>query len=311
MPCVKPLNGYVAENGGWQGIKPDDRAPIKMRVPCGQCLGCRIDRRKQWGARIMHEASEYRDNSFLTLTYRDKIQCNKHQLKHGFHMPESGSLVKSHHQKFMKRLRHHYPDRRIRYYQCGEYGDETNRPHYHSCLFNLSFHDEQLYSQNHGNPLFTSETLENLWGYGFATVGDLTYESAQYVAGYVLAKVTGARADDHYHRIDERGNSYWLQPEYATMSTGAKKGDGIGAAWFKTYHEDVFPDQDMPVPGVGIVRGIPRYYGDLYADISPAGMAEVTKLRKQFAASHPERYTQQALDSQHKIYKANIKERQL
>ncbi len=259
----------------------------------------------------MHEASLYRVNSFLTLTYRDESQCTEEQKENGLHVPSNGSLVKSHHQKFMKRLRKHYGNRRIRYYQCGEYGDENNRPHYHSCLFNVAFDDEQLYSENYGNPLFTSQTLEQLWGYGFATVGNLDPSSASYVAGYVLKKITGKQAHDHYLRYDENGNAYWLEPEYATMSTGTKKGDGIGAAWLKNYHEDVFPHNDMPVPGLGVVRGVPRYYEELQADINPQSLEEAKRIRSEFARSHPELFTPQHLHSQYLIYKANQRKREL
>lgn len=247
----------------------------------------------------MHEASLYDTNSFLTLTYSDE------------HLPKDGSLVKKHHQDFMKRVRKQFPNRRIRYYQCGEYGDENNRPHYHSCLFNLSFNDEQLYSEYHGNTLYTSQTLEDLWGHGFCTIGNLTFESASYVAGYILKKITGARADDHYLRHDEYGVAYWVQPEYSTMSTGNKKGDGLGADWLRTYHEDCYPSDDLPVPGVGVTRGVPRYYDALMEDISPGALADTIRIRRTFAAAHPELFTKEHLNSQYLIYKAKMKERTL
>ncbi len=258
----------------------------------------------------MHEASQYRDNSFLTLTYRDKSECTQKQRQKRLHLPETTSLVKSHHQKFIKRLRQAFPDRKLKYYHCGEYGDENNRPHYHSAIFNLRFNDEQLYSQNHGYPLLTSETLDQLWGYGFATIGDLSFESASYVAGYILKKITGKRADDHYLRYDEYGQAYWLVPEYATMSTGHKAGEGIGATWFKTYHEDVFPSDDLPIPGVGIVRGIPRYYETLMEDINPTALEDAKTIRAKFAQSHPELYTPEHRNSQYLIYQANMKRKE-
>lgn len=277
-----------------------------MRVPCGQCIGCRIDRGNEWAARIIHESKDYDDNQFLTLTYRDKSQCNAEQLENGWYLPESGSLVKKHHQDFMKRLRRRFPGRRFRYYHAGEYGDENDRPHYHTCLFNLRFEDQQLYSQNQGYPLFFSQTLEDLWRYGFCTAAELSYQTASYVARYVLKKVTGPRAHDHYLRYDDYGVAYWLLPEYATMSTGRKKGDGIGANWFKQYHEDVFPADDLPVPGVGIKRGIPRYYETLMEEIDAPLLEEVKQVRDAFAKAHPERYTAQHFISQRKIYEANM-----
>ncbi len=276
-----------------------------MRVPCGQCIGCRTARRKKWAARIMHEASQYKTNSFLTLTYRDKNECTENQRKNDWHIPDENTLVKSHHQKFIKRLRNAFPSTRLKYYHCGEYGDDNDRPHYHTALFNLGFDDEKLYSKNDGYPLFTSQTLEELWRYGFATVGNLDHEAASYIAGYILKKITGPRAHDHYLRMDEYGRDYWLQPEYATMSTGQKKGDGIGATWFKKYHTDCFPSDSIVIPSVGVVRGVPRYYETLMEDINPTALENAKAIRKQFAKSHPENYTQQALESQQKIYRAN------
>ncbi len=247
----------------------------------------------------MHEASQYKTNSFLTLTYRDESECTEHERKNGWHIPAGNTLVKKHHQDFMKRLRDHYDGRRIKYYQCGEYGDDNDRPHLHSALFNLAFEDEQFYSNNYGNPLFTSQTLEKLWRYGFATIGDLSFQSASYVAGYILKKITGMKADDHYLRYDDYGNPYWLQPEYSTMSTGHVKGDGIGAKWFKKYHEDVFPSEHYPVPGVGLVRGVPRYYEQLAETMELTSLEDAKKIRQQFAKSHPKLFTRDHLNSQH------------
>ncbi len=309
MPCVSPLRGYKHVDGSWRSKR--DNTIGKMSVKCGACIGCRTARRKVWAARIMHEAATYKNNSFLTLTYRDLSQCTDKQKEKNSHVPNDGSLVKSHHQKFLKRLREHYGDRRIRYYHCGEYGDDNNRPHYHTCLFNVAFDDEQLYSQNHGYPLFTSETLEQLWGYGFATVGNLTFESASYVAGYILKKMTGAKADDHYLRYDEHGNPYWILPEYATMSTGTKKGEGIGADWLRAYHEDVFPSDTLPVPGVGVIRGIPRYYESLMENIDPTALDDAKTIRATYAREHPDEFSPERLHSKYLIYKANQRKREL
>ncbi len=254
----------------------------------------------------MHEASRYKTNSFLTLTYRDKNQCSPAQISKRQHLPDDLSLCKSHHQKFIKRLRQAFPDRQLKYYHCGEYGDDNQRPHYHSAIFNLSFNDEKLYRKNDGYPLLTSQTLEKLWGYGFATISDLHFQAASYIAGYVLKKITGEKAHDHYLRYDDNGQAYWLVPEYATMSTGAKKGDGIGATWFRTHHQDVFPSDDLPVPGLGIVRGVPRYYETLMEDINPRALEDAKRIRAKFAQSHPELYTPEHLKSQYLIYKANM-----
>lgn len=306
MPCYSPLRGFKDKNTGGITFKRGNHAGADMRVPCGQCLGCRDDYGKHWAARIVHEATLWRHNCFITLTYRDKALCTPDQLEKGLYLPDHGSLVKSHFQNFMKRLREHFKGRCIRYYQCGEYGDENGRPHYHACLFNVRFDDQCFHSNNYGNPLFTSETLEDLWSYGYATIGELTYDSAAYTAGYIFKKVTGSRAHDHYLRFDDYGNPYWLEPEYVAMSRGSNKWEkekglgGLGKKWIECYHEDVFPSDELPIPGKGIVRGVPRYYETICESIDPLTIEEVKKARQKFAEEHLDEYSARRLEDKFK-----------
>ncbi len=300
MSCYSPLRGYCAKDGRWVSKKPDDTAPKKMNVKCGQCMGCRYDRAKHWAARIQHEAQQWPSNLFLTLTYRDKEQCDQDQLDKGKHLPDFPSLNQKHLQDFIKRLRQHFDDTRLRYYACGEYGDQNARPHYHLCAFNLSFSDEQLYSQNQGYPLYTSETLEKLWGYGFATFGELTYESAAYTARYILKKMTGPRADDHYLRFDKYGVCKWLKPEFTTMS----RHPGIGKDWIDNYQDDVYPSDELPIPGVGTVKGVPRFYDDALQRADPILYESVKRKRAAYASANPLEFTPQRLETKFKCQQA-------
>lgn len=152
---------------------------------CGQCLFCRINRRRVWTHRMMLEAVMHPAASFVTLTYEE--------------VPDGGSLVPQHLQLWLKRFR--YFTGSFRYYAVGEYGDRTERPHYHVALF------------GHGREC--TEVVHSSWGLGHVHVGDLTLESAAYVAGYVTKKLTSP--DDP--RLQGR------QPEFARMSLRP----GIGA----------------------------------------------------------------------------------
>ena len=139
----------------------------KAKVPCGQCIGCRLDRARSWSVRMMHEAQLVDEKCFITLTYDDE------------HLPADGSLRKSDFQKFMKRLRKEYSDRRISYFMCGEYGEENHRPHYHAVLFGVDFEDVQVLRKRHRGKLGrTSAILGRLWGLGFSSVGSVTTESS-------------------------------------------------------------------------------------------------------------------------------------
>ncbi len=242
MPCYSPLKGYVRLDNGGICFKRSKNAGAATEVACGSCLGCRLDKSREWAARMIHEASMYDDNCFITLTYRDKCNCTPEQMQKGYYLPPDGSLNKKHFQDFMKRLRKKFQGRRIRYYQCGEYGDQLDRPHYHACLFNFEFSDKELFKESNGSFLFVSKVLDKLWPYGFSTIGELTFESAAYCARYVTKKVTGVRAHDHYLRWDDDGLAFWLAPEYNTMS----RRPGIGRDWYEKYKTDVFPSDEIP-----------------------------------------------------------------
>lgn len=176
----------------------------------------------------MHEASLYDDNCFVTLTYDDE------------HLPRYGSLVVKHLQDFNKRLREWSRERRgrsFRFYACGEYGENLERPHYHILFFDLDFKDKKFwrYSET-GERLYRSDVLESKWTFGHSEIGSVTFESAQYVGKYVTKKITGDDAALHYgYRI----------PEFATMS----KRPGIGKPFFDKYMRDMYPNDFVVVNG--------------------------------------------------------------
>lgn len=145
-----------------------------MTVSCGQCIGCRLERSRQWAVRCMHEKQMHDDACFITLTYDDD------------NLPFGETLVLSDWQKFMKRLvKKNGP---IRFYHCGEYGDDTNRPHYHAILFGYRPDDPELFSTSGETKLYASPSLRNTWGMGHCTFGDATFETAAYVARYITKK---------------------------------------------------------------------------------------------------------------------------
>ena len=206
----------------------------EIPLPCGQCVGCRLERSRQWAVRIKHEASLHTDNAFLTLTYSEA------------HVPADYSLVPKHYTDFMKRYRK-WLDIPIRYFMCGEYGDENQRPHYHAIIFGHDFEDKRKYSEKNGNVLYTSKQLDKLWKYGECKIGAVTFESAAYVARYVMKKRLGKDADSHYERVNlETGELYWIEPEYCRMSRGTKKNPnplfqgGIGKGWIDKYGDETY-----------------------------------------------------------------------
>jgi len=146
-------------------------------IPCGYCLGCKQDYSKDWATRCYLEAKKYgQNNAFLTLTYDDQ------------HLPESQEENKRIMQKFLKRLRKRY-GAGIRVAYCGEYGSHTGRIHAHALIMNISITDKKAWNQT----LTYSPEINRIWGNGNVLIGNVTYESAAYVARYVLKKANGPK----------------------------------------------------------------------------------------------------------------------
>jgi len=253
MPCYRPISAWFTRDRhptggrvisfGKHGTHYDRDQAINL--PCGRCIGCRLERSRQWAVRILHESQLHPVSSFLTLTYDPQK------------IPKHNSLDKKHVQDFMKRLRSYQAERdrpKVRFFLCGEYGDATERPHYHLILFGENFAEDRTpYKKTDWGPTFKSESLNRLWSHGFCVIGNVSFESAAYVARYCIKKITGPAAQEHYgERI----------PEFATMS----RRPGIAADWFKRYNTDVYPTDEV------IMRGVPskppRYYDNLQKQLN-------------------------------------------
>nr|QJB20620.1 MAG: replication initiator protein [Microvirus sp.] len=266
MPCYHPLHGYRKEGGGWTpDFSKSSGSGSALIVPCGQCIGCRLERSRQWAIRCIHEASMFGNkNVFVTLTYDPE------------HLPKDGSLDYRHFQLFMKRLRKKFGSG-VRFYMCGEYGDENGRPHYHAILFNVEFKDRVRWRKTPtGYYQYRSKILEDLWQLGNCEFGDVTFKSAAYVARYIMKKVTGDQATFHYCDIDpETGEiKAELKPEFNNMS----RRPGIGRDWIEKFQSDVYPH------GYAVVNGYkvrpPRYYDQFFKAVDPKEFDHLCLTRK-------------------------------
>lgn len=257
----------------------------KIKVPCGSCDGCHLDRARNWAIRCWHEASLYENNVFITLTFAPS------------HLDSAGSLRKVDFQKFLKRLRKKFvpscpwevPKKKggfmreawaerhsIRYFHCGEYGEKLGRPHHHACLFNFTFPDlELLRITDQGHRVYVSQILAELWPYGIHEIGEVTYQSAAYVARYIIKKVKGPAAWRHYKNGD-------IEPEYVTMS----RNPGIGTNWLKKFADDVYP-HDHVVMEDGFKALPPKFYDKKYELTNPEGLAILKKARVERAKNDP------------------------
>lgn len=194
----------------------------------------------------------------MTLTYRD--EC----------LPPGGSLRPADFVGFMKRLRWKLGGK-VRFFQCGEYGERLSRPHHHALFFGVGFPDKKFFRESPGGgALYTSDMLDATWGHGFCSIGEVSFESASYVARYALKKVVGPGAAAHYGgRI----------AEYLTMS----RRPGIGRSYIDKYGKEVYAADSVVVRGVECKP--PRYYDAQLERESPSVYARIKGRRRAEAAA--------------------------
>lgn len=310
MSCTRPLKAFRAPGeASASGARPvtftrrEGYTDIEVDIPCGRCQGCRLDRARQWAIRCVHEASQHLSNVFVTLTYRPEDE------------PPGRSLRKLDVSYFMRKLRawhrrqqKHLPQSertKVRFFFAGEYGDESWRPHYHGILFGVSFADMCPWKKSpNGDQLYTSSTLEKLWSHGFTSIGQVTYQSAGYVARYCMKKVTGNQAQQHYERVDPRtGEIFSLTPEFALMSLKP----GIGARWFERYSSDLYPSDFVVMDG-GPKGKPPRYYERLEKRRDALQLRVVKEARERRARDPKIRYegTERRLAVREEVTKAKL-----
>ena len=286
MPCYHPLTAYQCADGSVVFQERRWFNTVKtLSLPCGQCIGCRLEKSRQWAIRCMHEAQMHEKNCFITLTYDDT------------HLPSDRSLHHEHFQKFIRSLRKR-TGIKIRYYMAGEYGDQFGRPHFHACLFGYDFSDKKLWKKtDSGSVLYRSEYLESIWTYGYSSVGDVNFESAAYVARYIMKKVTGQAAKEHY--VDKE-TGVILSPEYNKMSLKP----GIGKSWLETYQNDVYPHDYVVIRGKKCRP--PKYYDKQYHSKNPYEFEELLYKREQNAKLSYADNTQERLNVKEQVTASKI-----
>lgn len=264
MPCEAPIRAYQAAGGGpltFNVPNPNRHATTykALDVPCGTCILCRNETARQWAVRIAHEAQQWPDNAFVTLTYSDE------------NIPPHGSLQYQDLVKFWKRLRKQTGS--LKYYAVGEYGDKTLRPHYHAAIFGHDFTTNRIMIREKPTRLWTSPILEEAWGLGQVSVGKLTFETARYTASYVTKKL---KSKQQYVRVDEAtGELIQLQQPRAFMSKN------IARDWWDAWKQGTI-DHDRVVIN-GRPQKPPRAYDKWLGGEQPEKLEQIKEQRKRQA----------------------------
>lgn len=264
-----------------------------QRIPCGQCIGCRLDYSKDWATRCMLEAKEYKNNWFITLTYDEEHLPLKRQMINEdtgeiYYNDGSwnGTLKPQDMEKFIKDLRryykYHYDHDGIRFFYCGEYGEQLQRPHYHAIIFNLPISKDKLkfkFANEEYQPIYECEEIEKIWGKGMLAVGEVTFSSCAYVARYVTKKKTGTTAKEEYLRKGQL-------PEYVRMS----RKPGIARNYYEDKKKDIYKvDYLIQSTCRGNILKVkpPKYYDKLYDLEDPEAM-EIIKYKRKERAENAE-----------------------
>lgn len=239
MSCFHPLRAWkVGDSITFRRPKKQGANCEELQLPCSKCIGCLLDKASDYAVRCWCEAKNWENNCFITLTYNNK------------NLPENGMLCKKDVQDFMKRLRYFHEgieewtnpqtgkrEKPIRYLLCGEYGPNgTHRPHYHILIFNWRPEKLKFWKYNfRGEKLYKCDELykkdpkkPGIWGKGFVTVGDLTYESACYVARYCSKKLFKGIKHETLKKAE-------IQPEFILLS----RNGGIGLKYWQEHKNQI------------------------------------------------------------------------
>lgn len=300
MPCFKPLwaiknpgdtrysvkprfsnvkeKGKALELGGYMPYVDFDTGELiePVQIPCGKCLGCRLDYSRQWANRCVLESQCYKSGecSFLTLSYDE----------HNVPWSDDGclyTLKPKDIQDFIKRFRMRVFrefGKEVRFFLCGEYGDAEDgqipRPHYHVLLFGFEFFDKKYKGlSKSGEPVFISKYLDEIWGKGYTWIGELNWQTCAYTARYVMKKQKGKEAGAYYQK---KG----IVPEFVRMSLKP----GIGAEYYNLHKDEIYKNDEIVVPNgdVVITSKPPPYFDSLLERENPELLARIKSARKLF-----------------------------
>ena len=309
MSCYHPLmgipKGVDSKSGKMQylikpfpkGFEGDNNIPGIVTVPCGKCIGCRLDYSRQWANRCMLEMQYHDEAWFVTLTYDQA-----HVPLSWYDDPNTGeafqamTLRKRDFQLFMKRLRKAYEPQKIRYFAAGEYGDKKLRPHYHAILFGLHLDDLEVYEDHVGDfTYYTSKKLQSVWDSGLDNFGVMCYsddavgtlstatrgmvivapvnwQTCAYVARYVVKKQKGPASEVYkLHNIE---------PPFSLMS----RKPGIGRQYYDD-HPDLYDYQSINISTEEGGRKFrpPKYFDRLRLSDAPDEAEKLREFRR-FAA---------------------------
>lgn len=298
MPCFHPLLASRARGSSDKPIIAGSKGVVKytsahllyneeLTIPCGQCVGCRLDYSRQWANRMMLELPYHESAYFVTLTYDDEhvpldiylsvdddgVDDDGVVFDDAIHKHLSLTLRPSDLRGFLKRLRRqqeYHHNNSISYYAVGEYGSQTARPHYHAIIYGVKLDDLEPFGGADGYTYYRSATIERLWPYGYSSVCNVSWETCAYTARYMLKKLKGTAAEVY--------KRYSLYPEFCRCSLKP----AIGKRWYDEHKDEAYDYDEIYLATAkrGIKIKPPRYYDKLYDLEQPDKLQRIKQQRR-------------------------------
>lgn len=235
-------------------------------LPCGHCAGCKMAASSSWANRMELELPYHENAWFLTLTYDDEHVPWSYNNGLGIDMGtgeitvENLTLCYKDMQDFWKRLRRNIQyhkrgdEKKLMYFQCGEYGGKTHRPHYHAIVYDLPIKQEDLkeYKRKKGAVYYNVDWITKIWGMGHVVIAPAEWKAMAYTARYTTKKIYGRESKRYYEDMG-------ILPEKCMMS----KNPAIGARYYEEHKDEIYKRDKIQLKN-GKVCKPPRYFDKLF-----------------------------------------------
>lgn len=253
-------------------------------IPCGNCIGCRLEYSREWANRGYLEAKCYKNNYFVTITYNEEnIKTNEEIIdRDGITYTNDGewkgTLVPKDLTDFIKRLRRimerEYNQKSgIRYMACGEYGEQNERPHYHIIFFNLNLPTDSFYNPKIINEeiYYQNKIIEKAWKKGISNISEASWNNIAYTARYITKKLKGKGAEEYYATKGQ-------EKEFLRVS----RMPGIGKPYYDKYKKEIYQNDEIIIKNKeGVIScKPPHYFDDLYEKEQPERMKKIKRKRE-------------------------------
>lgn len=323
MPCYHPKKGFVLglnesgkkilkvvdynvdhieqdNNGSYRSVALFDRSDTCEKIyrdyvvlPCGKCVGCKLDYSRQWADRCMLEMQYHNSTWFVTLTYDDDHIPTTYYAadQETGEAMRAATLSKRDLQLFFKRLRKN-TGQQIRYFCAGEYGDQTKRPHYHCIIFGLELPEDDLtlYKIENGYHYFNSKIIDKAWSFcqrdefgkdipdtwsnaGYCVITECTWETAAYTARYCMKKAFSDQGEFYAN--------FNLVPEFTQMS----RRPGIAYQFYENNKDRIYSYDYLSISTPKGGRNIrpSKYYDRLFDIDNHERMCQIKDERRNHA----------------------------